>query len=617
MPSTTPRLLRSSVAAAVQDLEVLRQVESNVRERQTDVDLAWQWTQRLQTARKMAQLQNMVQGNCLAVEEMRAMQNHQREKEEALADKLVQELWSVSKVLGELQLVKESHEKLLVEHDQMVAKLMQAERDLEAPKAQPVAGADDSEKRSTPLNKSEEGLNYDADDAARQETITSTSPPLAEESSTRNPVVVLEEYTPSPQQLEELDNQILMHIFSFLDAYDILNTAQVNTSMYSRVDYLFGFGNNNIADDNSTIATNESIPPQTKQQQLPPPSADDSRKSSAQATQKHPEPSATQQTEIVASLATSTSVSPMASSKTVPTQTNISKKPNPSSSSQLATSSESLATATTTTTSESIDAAGPRKLLAAILQPLKPAGTASPSLPPPRVGRHRAPDSGTAPPMTADIANSVAAKLSDAEINAIILLTERLKQKEHVANQLVAEHEELTAKLEGMESVKQFLISRVKELEQTMTNIQEEDAKTAQQIGSDQEVIAFLDGRVQELELTTDHVAQEKMELVHELARVKEHAEKKSVVMGDMLQFERGRLAESERDWKAAKKLLIKEVKSCRAHIAALQAERDGFREQNERLRQAVLSSNSSSIGVAANINMNPRTGSTRSWTQT
>jgi hypothetical protein len=82
-----------------------------------------------------------------------------------------------------------------------------------------------------------------------------------------------------------------------------------------------------------------------------------------------------------------------------------------------------------------------------------------------------------------------------------------------------------------------------------------------------------------------------------DLARVKEQSEKKASVMGDMLQFERERLAESEREYKATKKVLVKEVKMNRAQILALEAERDGFREQNEVLRRAVISSGSSNIG--------------------
>jgi len=119
----------------------------------------------------------------------------------------------------------------------------------------------------------------------------------------------------------------------------------------------------------------------------------------------------------------------------------------------------------------------------------------------------------------------------------------------------------------------------------------ENEIKVAQQIASDQEVIAFLDGRVQELEREARVLRKEKQAAVDELKTVQEQAKQKATVMGDMLQFEREKVKDNEREWKATKKLLIKEVKSCRAQILALQAERDGYREQNETLQRALMNS--------------------------
>jgi hypothetical protein len=194
-------------------------------------------------------------------------------------------------------------------------------------------------------------------------------------------------------------------------------------------------------------------------------------------------------------------------------------------------------------------------------------------------------------PMNAAMANSMAAKLTDGELNAIILMTERLKQKESLADKLVKENAALSAKLDGTEAVKQFLIAKVRDMEVVQATQEENETKVAQQIGSDQEVIAFLDGRVQELEAVVKVLEGEKANALSDLEMVKKQSEKKAVVMGDMLQYERERLSESERDWKATKKVLVKEVKMNRAQILALQAERDGYREQNEVLRRAVLSS--------------------------
>lgn len=202
--------------------------------------------------------------------------------------------------------------------------------------------------------------------------------------------------------------------------------------------------------------------------------------------------------------------------------------------------------------------------------------------------------------MNAAMANSMAAKLSDAELNAIILMTDRLKQNETLARRLAKEKDELVAKLEGTERVKQFLVNKVREMEVTIASTIENEAKVAQQIASDQEVIAFLDGRVHELETETRTLRSAQQESADGLERVKEQSTQKASVMGDMLQFERERLKESEREWKATKKLLVKEVKNCRAQLTALQAERDGYREQNERLQKAVMRNSHHQNGTSA-----------------
>jgi chromosome segregation ATPase len=135
------------------------------------------------------------------------------------------------------------------------------------------------------------------------------------------------------------------------------------------------------------------------------------------------------------------------------------------------------------------------------------------------------------------------------------------------------------------------LADKVREIEQALQKSKDLQTKTTQQIASDQEVIAFLDSRVQELELAERTLTAEKKSISDQLISEQIRNEKKITVLSDMLQYERERAAENERDWKATRKVLIKEVKSCRGHIMALQAEREGLQEQNERLKRAVMSS--------------------------
>jgi len=175
-------------------------------------------------------------------------------------------------------------------------------------------------------------------------------------------------------------------------------------------------------------------------------------------------------------------------------------------------------------------------------------------------------------------------------------MTEKLRQRENEVLALKTQNFELAGKLDGTEAVKDFLISKVREIEAAMTKNRDSEGKLTQQIASDQEVIAFLDGRVQELERNERVLLAEKESLVNEIKKKKDQNAKKITVLSDMLQFEREKLVENEREWKSAKKVLVKEVKSCRTQILALHAERDGLREQNGKLQKAMLSA-----GVGAN----------------
>jgi hypothetical protein len=358
----------------------------------------------------------------------------------------------------------------------------------------------------------------------------------------------------------------LMRIFGFLDAFDILNTAQVNISMYSRVDSLFNFGmDSRIPDDaasaTSTIATTPTV---------------------AAA-------SGTPTTASVSTAATSTS-----------------NKKAPPSSAAKGTPSQAAKSAAEPQFGHRLVGGG-RNILN-LLQvggrgdATTPGADASkrPKSPNRRGaggGRSGSDASDSKPPLSEAMAHSMAAKLNDAEINAIISMTEKLRSKEKQVALLIKEKEELEGKLSGSDAVKDFLITKVRDMEKIMNKSDETEKKVTQQIASDQEVIAFLDGRVQELERTTRVIQKEKNATLDKLKSVAAQNDKKVAVLSDMLQFERQKLKENEREWKATKKLLVKEVKGCRAQIVALQAERDGFREQNDALRKAVMAGGSSNGG--------------------
>jgi len=129
----------------------------------------------------------------------------------------------------------------------------------------------------------------------------------------------------------------------------------------------------------------------------------------------------------------------------------------------------------------------------------------------------------------------------------------------------------------------------MRETEQALKRSEEDASKITQQIASDQEVIGFLDGRVQELERNTKFMEKQKNEALEQLRLIQQKSEQKVRVLSDMLHFEREQNGENEREWKATKKLLVREIKHGRAQIVAMQAEQMGFVEQNEKLKNAVM----------------------------
>ena len=339
--------------------------------------------------------------------------------------------------------------------------------------------------------------------------------------------------------LMTLDIEPLIEIFGFLDAMDILNTAQINITMYNKVDNIFG-----ISEDG----------------QSPP------------APTPNPVPTTNNNTTDVAPTSAAAGVT-----STPPTAAEL--------------------TAKATVSSAGVMGKG----LFSMLQP-KPAVTetsVSSTIPAKRYGDAKSSSTNATSsassgqqqqPLNAKVAQSMASKLSDAELAAIISMTDKLSKLEKEVHMLRNEKEVFAAKLDGTEAVKQFLIGKVRDVEVKLSRSREDEIKVTQQIASDQEVIAFLDGRVQEVEQQTENLTIEKTGTQANFDGLKVSTSKKITMLSDMLKYEREKVREDEGEWKATKKVLVKEVKSCRAQILALQAERDGFKEQNDMLKRAIVS---------------------------
>ena len=435
-----------------------------------------------------------------------------------------------------------------------------------------VSDLDDEKERVAPVNvESDEGV--DQIDILDSSDVQTTAPSIGNENeqNKRNNDHSKEDLP----NLKSLSEQTLLDIFSFLEAFDVLNCAQVDKEFYSRVDVLFGIGSSVVntvsprspttPDESKHITNNESkeIKKVHKDVYKDVPSVTELNGTSSSSSS----PSKVGAS-ILASFVTSPNSDQTLSLQSRPLLSYVSsivqkqtqKVPN-SSSTQKSTSSENTSSPTaisrnhTRTSSVSIDTAQTGGL-------------------------------------TATMADSMADKLTPAELSVIIVMTEKLRQREKDVKRVTSEREDLAARLDGSEAVKDFLIGKVQKTETTLKKCNDEAVLVQQQTASDQEVIAFLDGRVQELEKIGKETADKKSKLEKLLLQTKEQNEKRNRVLEDMLQFERQQLAEQEKEFKATKKVLVKEVKHCHAQIAALKAERDSFQQQNQQLKQHLLKRN-------------------------
>ena len=681
-------MMSSSISAhaallkTVQDIQNRTEVEECLRDMLLDVELSLHLQERLQTHQQIQALQERIQEQEYVIAETKVVRNETHKYQVAMADALMTELMDLSIEMGTLKEMKQQYEKLLIQYDEVVVKLIQAEEDrlnsvhndspantdrtvdhdTESATKEPVL-SDNLETTTTPANDGssksvmiesqpahEESVPFNIDKA---QEITHSIPPEKVD------VIPTIEITESTDELDdgtvalvkevrfdEFEKDVFLKIFSFLDALDILNTAQINVSMYSRVDSFFDFGDAQDEQKSSTPSSLDIIAAASAASStiLPNVSKDETEAKSAVSEVKLAK--ATSSYDVQQHQPTVVALPPVASTKKPTSSSTVTMLNNPNFSTPIsnATPPSLMALPTLTSppqhaSSKSNDSAILNRSIFSLLQPrqrptVNTASTSnntdnnvSPVPSPARNFLRPLTDSMTSTPtttsantgsntttgtngggaltMNATMANSMAAKLSDAELNAIILMTERLKQKEIIADKLTKENEALLAKLDGTEGVKQFLINKVRDMEVSLSELIQNEAKVVQQIASDQEVIAFLDGRVQELEHVTQVLQTDKEVAKTELERITKQSGQKVTVISDMLQFEREKLVDQEREWKMTKKLLVKEVKNCRLQIIALQSERDGYREQSDTLRRALLSPSSSNHHHRSSSNSN------------
>ena len=174
-------------------------------------------------------------------------------------------------------------------------------------------------------------------------------------------------------------------------------------------------------------------------------------------------------------------------------------------------------------------------------------------------------------------------------------MRERLQKCEADAIKWRNEKEDAEANLASVEAVKEFLVKRTRDTEQLVQAQKDEMREVQKKNLEDQEVIVYLDERVKELEKVFEEMKLKEATIKQDAMDVVNKNDKKSRVLSDMLRFEREQIAANEKEWKNTKKLLVKEVRSCRARIVALEAEVEGCSQQNEQLKRGLLALQSNS----------------------
>mmetsp|Transcript_8222 Transcript_8222/g.12233 ORF Transcript_8222/g.12233 Transcript_8222/m.12233 type:complete len:687 (-) Transcript_8222:125-2185(-) len=403
--------------------------------------------------------------------------------------------------------------------------------------------------------------------------------------------------------LKSLEEKNLLDVFSFLDALDVLNAAQVDKEFYIRVDMLFGIGSSVVSASSVNASKASANTSATKANKTAAAAA--SISSSEPASVHEPSPSKT--TAFLKSLVVPKAKppSPTASGAISHSSTTAQVQPLTQRHTPLLSYVSSIMQKQTDSVAAPVKSS-PARTTADVASALKlsspddkqqqHAGGASQFSKALQSQSHQRTSGVEAAAgfggLTASMADSMADKLTPTELAVIISMTEKLRQRDKDIKRLTAEREDLAARLEGTEAVKEFLIGKVQKTEAELKKSADAAVLVGQQTASDQEVIAFLDGRVQELERTGKKTLETKNKLDLLLKQTRDQNDKRQKVLEDMLQFERQQLAEQEKEWRSTKKVLVKEVKHCHAQIATLKAERDSFQQQNQQLKQALLKRN-------------------------
>lgn len=453
------------------------------------------------------------------------------------------------------------------------------------PEAAPPAAVAVDDSAADAATAADESKASNADPEKEDNTTATVSSPTKKREKTKAEKTTTTKVLQPPVPMEVTDpvlecvpERALMSIFANLEAQDIMSTAQVSVIMYSRVDILFGLGGHGGGGGaGGTSASAGSV----VGEELPVAAAATGGDTSTAAAAASSAASALSST-----LAGGLFSSPFGRAAKPAAAAATAAPP-----ADAKTTAIASVPSTTSKDGKSTGGAGTVESTSAATDPSPEIAQSTTGLTASTTGIATGRGIGRGGQMlTPELANSMAEKLSRDELAVIISMQKAQRASESDLTKLRNERDDLIAELKGVDSVKDFLVAKLRDVERAQRMVESEKETVARQVVSDQEVIAFLDYRVQELEGGAEIADRAKSRAEQDLHAAQAKATERVRVLSDHLRFERDQLAASEKEWKATKKVLVKEVKQCRAQIVSLEAERDGLREQNSRLREALLS---------------------------
>jgi len=604
-----------SLASA--ELAIRSEVESTLSALLQDVEHALTLEQSLHAHNELHQCREQLASLKVRYEDREAAWQADRKEKERLGKMLLKEIVKLSaremegeksKKEMELKLRQLEEEKLRV--GESFARQQQNKQDVadDVDKAQGLIKHDAGQSQTEVGQEdgregSESGSNNAADPEGNQTTPNTTNATERKriEGGNESPDFIAASKESSNQVFvpHDLDETTLMEVFAYLDPLDVMNFAQTNKALLSKVNIMFGMSNGEDSDGGQQQttsgtggdATGGDAAVMTVEKTEPPPSQPPTI-SSVPSTSSAP---ATDATDSV----------PSTPAKSPP---KLAGAPGPTHKRQ--------GSGTSVATTGSAGSVNPFSQVSSWFSGAETSSTASVSTVTNAASANTAtatasPDTGSEIKLNAAMATSMASKLTPAELSIILRMREKLQRCETDANKWRLEKEDAVANLASVEAVKEFLVTRVRDTERVVQSQKEEMKKVQEKNLEDQEVIVFLDERVKELEKTSNEMKSKEAATKKESMDIVNKNEKKARVLSDMLRFEREQVAANEKEWKAAKKVLVKEVRSCRARIVALEAELEGCRQQNVQLKQGLMtltqSSGSMSPGGGKNFRSNGR----------